>query len=201
MLATHPMTIRQMVEWGFFPSRKRARKRLSILVRRQQVYLLGTAKSIKRGRPEDVFARWRAKADNLRHEVLLTDGLMPYLRMGLSVKRGYEVDRGFWPDGELVFPAEFHHLAGFAEQDCGTMTYERIVRERFGKYRNCDVPVFWFEPSEIRLEGMRSRAQSISHCSFFATLDAIKGDPLGPVWIDYQLRRFTLEQIGAQYAI
>lgn len=195
------MSIRQMVEWGFFPSRKRARKRLSILVRRQQVYLLGTARAIKRGRPEDVFARWRAKADNLRHEVLFTDGLMPYLRAGLSVKRGRDVDQDFLPDGEMVFPTEFHNLAGFGEMDCGTMAYERIVRERFGKYRNCDVPVLWFEASDIRLEGMRSRSQSVSHCSFFATLDAIKSDPFGPIWIDYFSRRHTLAEIGVQFAI
>src|SRR5262249_18480398 len=72
LLETHPVTAAMLVRIGWFPSKTKALKRLNRLVRRKRIRLIGSV-CRKPGRPEHVYCRWRPKADQLLHEVQLTE--------------------------------------------------------------------------------------------------------------------------------
>src|SRR5713101_6865060 len=72
LLESHPVTAAMLVSLGWFPSKNKALKRLRRLAQRGRVRLVGSV-ARKAGRPEHVWCRYRPKADQLAHEVELTE--------------------------------------------------------------------------------------------------------------------------------
>src|SRR5947209_7491698 len=72
LLEMHPVTAAMLVQIGWFPSKNKALKRLRRLVAKKRIRLVGTVCGTI-GRPEHVYCRWRPKADQLLHEVQLTE--------------------------------------------------------------------------------------------------------------------------------
>src|SRR5262245_52410292 len=130
LLSMHPVTAAMLVRIGWFPSKTKALRRLARLVGRQQIRLVGTV-CRKAGRPEHVYCRWRPKADQLLHEVELTD-LCFRLNAGRIVRGPHAVDRRLLPDAEVWIRGQLYYL----ELDRGTMSYGQLAR-RFAKYEGC----------------------------------------------------------------
>src|SRR5688500_8191616 len=72
LLDRHPVTAAMLHALGWFPTKAKALRRLRRLVERKQVRLVGTV-CRKAGRPEHVYCRYRPKADQLLHEVELSE--------------------------------------------------------------------------------------------------------------------------------
>jgi hypothetical protein len=180
LLESHPVTAAMLVRIGWFPSRNKALNRLNRLVRRKRIRLVGTVCG-KVGRPENVYARWTPKVDQLLHEVQLTELC---LRLdAASILRGPHVhDADIRPDAEVVINGETYYL----EWDRGTMGYAQVVRHRFRKYERCRHLVLWVCPTVLRREGLRVRARGIRHVALFATAGDALVSPHGEIWVDYQ---------------
>jgi hypothetical protein len=187
LLERHPATAGMLVNIGFFPTRKKATKRLNRLLQRNQLRRLGTI-SLKGGRPEHVYARGRGwKADALSHEVLIT-------RLCLKV-HAEEIRRGpgegdpiLRPDAELWI----HGARYLLEMDCGTKSYPEIVRTRFSKYTACPDLVLWVAPTLTRMEGLRRHAGMIREVALFTTINAALANPHAAIWVDFDGERAAL---------
>jgi hypothetical protein len=186
LLDTHPVTAAMLVRIGWFPSRNKALKRLNRLVRRKRIRLVGTVCG-RVGRPENVYARWTPKVDQLLHEVQLTELC---LRMdAATILRGPHVnDADIRPDAQVWINGEVYYL----EWDRGTMAYGQVVRQRFRKYEHCPRLALWVCPSETRREGLRSRAAAIRQTALFATSAEALTSPHGEIWLDYAGERAAL---------
>lgn len=192
LLDHHAMTIAQLVEIGLFPSAKVAQRRMRTLVRRKKVKLCGMAQLNDRGRPHYVYARWNPKQDNLRHEVLLTEFLIPFF--GAKIVRGYETDRTLRPDAEVTINGNKYLI----EQDCGTMSYHDILHKRFKKYEGYEGIVLWVTLTDARMDGLRRRAERVKDSALFTTLTASLTEPFGGVWIDYSGQVYSIPQPDGQ---
>lgn len=189
LLETHPVTAAMLVGIGWFPSKKKALKRLRRLVSRQQIRLVGTV-TRKSGRPEHVYCRWRPKPDALLHEIELTE-LCFRLDVGKILRGPHATDEGLRPDAEIRIRGQLYYL----ELDRGTMRYAQIVR-RFQKYEGCRQLVLWVCSSEERLEGMRRRAEKLRSVALFTTLAKALASPHAEIWIDFQGKRAALPREG-----
>jgi hypothetical protein len=175
----HPVTAAMLVRIGWFPNKDKALRRLNRLVERGRIRFVGTVRR-KSGRPEHIFSRWQPKADDLLHEVELTDLC---LRLDAAkILRGPQVtDLTVRPDAEVWINDRLY----YAELDRGTMGYGRIVGERFRKYEGCPHLSLWVCSTEARREGLRSRSERIRHTALFTTLAQALASPHERVWIDY----------------
>lgn len=181
LLERHPVTAAMLVEIQLFTDRKRAIKRLNRLCERRQLKLAGTV-SLKDGRPEHVYcrSRWAAKGDTLLHEVLVSR--VCFKIHATEVRRGPDqVDSFLRPDAELRISGQRYLL----EVDCGTMSYQQVVSERFTKYGSCQDIVLWVCSTEARAEGLRTQAQVLSGVALFTTLPLALANPHAPIWRDY----------------
>jgi hypothetical protein len=186
LLSHHPATAEMLASIGFFPNRKKARKRLRCLCLRGKLRCLGSV-SLKNGRPEHVYGRRTVKGDNLLHEVHLTRVCLRI--QAAEVRRGYgEVDSSLLPDAELVINGERYCL----ELDCGTMSVRDIVHRRFVKYRTSRDLVLWVCPDERRMETLRCHAGILRETALFTTLDQALADPHAAIWIDCDGERAAL---------
>lgn len=178
LLDQHPVTAAMLVRLGLFPNRNKALRRLRRLVARGRVRLVGTV-SRGGGRPEHVYCRWRPKADQLLHEVELTELC---LRLDAeSILRGPLVTvTGLRPDAEVWINGRLYHL----ELDRGTMSYAQ-VQLRFRLYEQSRHLVLWVCGSRSRAAGLRSRAAGLRRTALFSTLKEVLADPHGPVWADH----------------
>lgn len=180
LLDVHPVTAEQLVRIGLFPTVKIAQRRLIKLVQKKKIWQLGTALMNDRGRPCNVYSRARFKVDNLRHEVLLTEFLLAFLDG--DIVRGYDLHEKQRPDAKFTSDGKTY----FVELDCGTMNYQHIISKRFRKYEDYEGLVLWVALTDVRKEGLRSRASIVSHNALFTTLNASLMNPYGGVWQDYE---------------
>lgn len=194
LLESHPVTAAMLVQIGWFPSKKKALKRLHRLVQRKQIRIVGTLCRAT-GRPEHVFCRGRwVKPDQLLHEVELTQ--LCFKLFGGSILRGPQVtDRNILPDAQLWINGYCYYL----ELDRGTMDYTQLS-ERFIKYEHCPHLVLWVCSSPARLDGMRQRAERLRHNALFTTMVEAIVSPHDPIWIDYEGQRVALPREGQQPA-
>jgi hypothetical protein len=186
LLEAHPVTAAMLVGIGWFPTRKKALRRLHRLVRRGRIRLVGTVCQ-KAGRPENVYCRWTPKADHLLHEVQLTQLC---LRLDArAILRGPNVtDAAVRPDAQAWINGDVYYL----EWDRGTMGVGQVVRHRFRKYERCRHLVLWVCPTDVRLEALRARAERIRSVALFAKArDAIRS-PHAEIWVDYRGQKAAL---------
>ena len=178
LLDQHPATAEMLAALGWFPTRGKALRRMARLVARGKVRVVGTV-SLKPGRPQHVYCRWRPKVDQLAHEVLLTSVC---LRLHAArILRGPRVTRtDLLPDAEVWIRNRLY----FLELDRGTMSYAQIER-RYRKYAAAPEFVLWVCSTAGRRDGMRTRAEVIRHAALFATLGEAVIDPHKPTWQDF----------------
>jgi hypothetical protein len=186
LLSEHPVTAAMLVRLAWFPSHRKARKRLRRLCARRQIRLIGTVSRKAAGRPEHVFARFRPAGDSLLHEVELSE-LCLRLDAG-TIRRGPHVEaRDLRPDAELWINGRRYNL----ELDRGSMGYRQIER-RFRLYEQTTDVVLWVCSSPERLEGLRRRAKRIRTVALFTTLAEALSTPHGAIWWDYAGNRAAL---------
>jgi hypothetical protein len=190
LLEGHPATAAMLVSLGWFPSKGKALRRLARLVHRKLIRLVGTVCQ-KAGRPENVYCRWLPKADQLLHEVQLTQLA---LRINAErIARGPHIaDTVIRPDAEVWINGHPYYL----EWDRGTMSYGQVARQRFRKYEACRCMVLWVCPTDVRREGLRRRAEGIRHIALFATAGEALASPHQPIWVDYNGGRAPLPHQG-----
>lgn len=177
LLQEHPVTAAQLVQLGLFPGKNKALQRLRRLVRRGQVRLVGTV-CRGPGRPEHVYCRWRPGADQMLHEVELTE-LCLRLDAG-TIRRGPAVlDRHVLPDAEVRIGSEVYYL----ELDRGTMSYAQLAR-RFRLYEGCPHLSLWVCSTAERMDGLRERAGTIEQTALFTTRAEALAGPHGAIWRD-----------------
>jgi hypothetical protein len=186
LLGTHPVTAAMLVELGFFPGKVKALRRLNRLVEKGRIRLVGTVRR-KAGRPEHVFCRIRVKADQLHHEVELTQLC---LRIHAEkILRGPQIShRDIRPDAELWINSKLFLL----ELDRATSGYGQVVRKRFSLYEGTRHLVLWVCPTAERRDGLRRRAAGIRHVALFTTLPDALASPHGAIWIDHDGGRVAL---------
>ncbi len=189
LLGLHPMTAEMLVRIGWFPSRAKALKRLRRLAARGRIRFVGTV-GRNGGRPEHVFCRWRPKADDLLHEVGLTELC---LRLdAASILRGpHATDRTIRPDAEVRINDRLYYL----ENDTGSIGYAQMVR-RFRLYQDFPHFTLWVCPTPDRRDGLRQRAELIRHCALFATFPEAVADPHRAIWLDFAGNRAALPREG-----
>lgn len=185
LLATHPVTAGMLVALGWFPTRAKARKRLRRLAARRRVRFVGTVCRAL-GRPEHVYCRWQPKADNLLHEVELTD--VCFRLDAAQILRGPHVtDTRIRPDAEVWINGRLYYL----EHDRGTMSHAQVAG-RFRLYEGCPHFVLWVCPTAERRDGLRARAEALRHSALFTTFGEASRSPHDPIWLDYGGRRAAL---------
>jgi hypothetical protein len=189
LLNMHPVTASMLVAIGWFPSRARALKRLRRLVAKGRIRFVGTA-SRKFGRPEYVFCRWRVKADDVHHEVELTE-LCFHLDAARILRGPHITDTTLRPDAEVWINGKLHYL----ELDRGTMGFPQMDR-RFELYESCPHFVLWVCPTVERREGLRMRAQRLRAIALFTTYAQAVASPHKEIWIDYAGDRVSLPRQG-----
>src|SRR5207249_5675689 len=108
LLGTHPVAAALLVRLGWFPNRTKARKRLRRLVARKRIRLVGTV-CRGAGRPEHVYCRYRPKADQLLHEVELTE-LCLRLDAGAILRGPGITDTARRPDAEVWIRGRRYYL-------------------------------------------------------------------------------------------
>lgn len=193
LLGEHPVTAAELVQLGWFPSANKASKRLRRLARRRKIRLVGTV-CRKSGRPEHVFCRWRPKADQLLHEIELTEVCLR-IDAGRIVRNPAALDRTLRPDAEVWINGR----RMFVENDRGTESYAQVER-RFRVYAGTRDFVLWICSSPARRDAFRARAAGIRQIALFTTLAEALADPHGPVWIDVAGGRASLPRQVARKA-
>ncbi len=183
----HPVTASMLVQIGWFPSTNKALRRLNRLVRRRRIRLVGTVSLKTAGRPENVYCRWTPKFNQLLHDVQLTQ--MCFQLDAEKILRGPHVlDMAVRPDAEVWINGTVYYL----EWDRGTMSYAQIVRHRFRKYEQCKHLALWVCSTDVRREGLRTRAESIRTVALFTTAREALASPHRSIWIDYRGEKATL---------
>lgn len=191
LLETHPVTAAMLVRLGWFPNKNKALKRLRRLVARKRICVAGTVCRTP-GRPEQVYSRWRLKADQLQHEVALTE-LCLKLDAGRILRAPSAHDRTVRPDAEVWINTQLYYV----ELDRGSMTYAQIAR-RFRKYEGCPHVSLWVCSTEERMEGMRQRAERLRHAALFTTFAEALASPHGEIWRDFHGGRAALPRDGGE---
>jgi hypothetical protein len=173
------------VRLGWFPNKRKALKRLGQLRARKRIRLVGTV-ARKAGRPEYVFSRYRLKADQLIHEVELTEVCLR-LHAAKILRGPHIADRHRRPDAEVWINDRLYLL----ELDRGSMGYAQIDR-RFRLYEGCPHLTLWICSSTERLENMRQRAERLRATALFTTLREAMQSPHEEIWIDFRGDRARL---------
>ena len=194
LLDMHPVTAAMLVSLGWFPTRKKARRRLRRLVERGRIRLVGTV-CRKAGRPEHVYCRYRPSVSQLLHEVQLTELC---LRIDAAdILRGPEAtDERIRPDAEIRIKGQLYYL----ELDRSTMGYRQIER-RFRLYEQCPHLSLWVCATEERRENLRKRAGRLHSTALFATFAECLVSPHAEIWRDFQGGRAALPREGAEGGI
>ncbi len=186
LLGLHPVTAAMLFRIGWFPTTNKALRRLNRLVEKGQLSLVGTVHR-RTGRPEHVFCRWRPKADQLLHEVELTE-LCLRLDAGRIVRGTKVTDAFVRPDAEVWINGRVHYL----ELDRATTGSGKIERDRFLKYEGCPHLSLWVCPTEARRETLRARAAGVRAGALFTTMAEAMTSPHGPIWMDFDGGRAAL---------
>lgn len=134
------------------------------------------------GRPMDVlFTGWKVASNYLNHETTATTPLLLW-ESQCDITRGPYVCKNIRPDAELRF-----HDGRFAffEMDMGTENLGQYIR-RSKVYAKSSEPVLWVTVSEKRLEWLRRHGSAMSRTALFTTVDRVKENPFGKIWIDVE---------------
>jgi hypothetical protein len=185
LLAMHPVTAGMLVVLGWFSTRAKALKRLRRLVAKGRVRFVGTVCRAP-GRPEHVYCRWQPKADNLLHEIELTD-LCFRLDAGRILRGPHVTDARIRPDAEVWINGHLYYL----EHDRGTMAYAQVAG-RFRLYEGFPHFVLWVCSTEERRDGLRVRAEALRHCALFTTFREASRSPHDSIWLDFGGQRAAL---------
>ena len=129
-------------------------------------------------RPMNVFCNgYYPKADNLLHEVLLTDFLFSYFEFATS-KRHKKCDKFIRPDAEM-------EMAGFkyyVEMDTGSV-HHGVQKRRWRRYEQVTQDLLLVVTlSPIRMENLIRHANRVASIALFTTLDQVKEKPFGSIW-------------------
>ena len=163
-----------------FPCRATAYRAVAGLRRQRRLRAIGHALMETTGRPEIAYCNsWKPKADQLRHEVWVTDFLLCY--PDAEIVRGWRVDRHIRPDAEMQLRGQKFYV----ELDSGEQSH-RQVRDRQLAYASVRDFLLYVTLSERRLTGLIKHAESVRHIALFTTLERVVADPHGPVWVDCQ---------------
>jgi hypothetical protein len=191
LLGRHPVTAAMLVQIGMFSTKNKALKRLRRLASRRRIRLVGTVWQ-HTGRPEHVYCRYRPKPDHLLHEIQLT-AVCLRLDAGKIDRGPHVTDKEVRPDAEVWISGRLYYL----ELDRGSMRYAQIAR-RFRQYERCPHLSLWICATPERLEGMRTRAESLRHTALFTTFAEALATPHGDIWRDFAGGRAALprEQEG-----
>lgn len=128
------------------------------------------------GRPERVYCNsWKPKADQLRHEVLLTDFLLCYPES--DVLRGWLVNRRIRPDAEMTWKDRLFYV----EFDTGHESYSQ-VRRRQRVYSGIQDILLYVTLTKTRMAGLIRNSRAVKSIALFTTLELAKRDPFGPIW-------------------
>lgn len=110
------------------------------------------------GREAKVYCNgWSPSTNNLRHEVLTTQEVIPFWKSDWDIRREGSVDSFLLPDATVIDAGVVIHM----EMDCSTEGLGQI-REQMEKYKDCTDPVIWFALTRMRLESLMDNAQGIS---------------------------------------
>lgn len=160
LLRQHPATLEQLVEAGHFASYATAARWVQRAAEREKLKFIGYVKW--GGGQRKVFCGWRPKLNQLLHEVLLTQFLLPFLH--LEIRRGKYVKKRLNPDATILGEPVVH-----VELDRDTEGY-RQAKRRMQVYKNCPDLVVWVAPTMARMEGLRQRAAVIEQTALFTVL-------------------------------
>jgi len=86
--------------------------------------------------------------------------------------------------GEMLFYVEMH---------TGTVRNINQLTRWFEKYKNCEETVLWVcldERQVKKLQGLAGGSPSL-----FTTLDAVRADPWGPVWVDCAGEKYEMGRL------
>ena len=191
LLSMHPATAAMLVSLSLFPTVKKARKRLARLALCRRIRLVGSV-CRKSGRPEHVYCTWRPQAQQLLHEVELTQ-LCLRLDAGNILRGPHVKDDRIRPDAEVWIRGRLYYL----ELDRGTMSL-RQIDGRFRKYEECRHLVLWVCATAERREALRQRAERLRQSALFASLAEAVASPHWPIWQDYTGQRAALPRESEQ---
>jgi hypothetical protein len=185
LVENNPVAAAMLVRLGWFPNNDNAVRLLRRLVTRKRIRLVGTV-CRRSGRPEGVYCHYRPKADQLLHEVELTELC---LRLGARCNLcGPHVrDQRMRPDAEVRIGGTVYYL----ELDRGTMSGAQIAR-RFRKYEWCKQLVLRVCPTAARREVLRRQADRLRHAALFTTFAEALASPHEAAWQDYTGDRAAL---------
>ena len=178
LLSMHPVTAAMLVRLGWFPTRKKARKRLLRLAERRRIRLVGTV-CRKVGRPEHVYCRYQPAVSQLLHEVQLTE-LCLRIDAGTILRGPEATDERVRPDAEMRINGQLYYL----ELDRATMGY-RQIESRFRLYEQCPHLSLWVCSTQQRREGLRTRAGRLYATALFTTFAEAMASPHGEIWWDF----------------
>jgi hypothetical protein len=179
LLDMHPVTAAMLVGLGWFPTRKKARKRLLRLVERRRIRLVGTV-CRKVGRQEHVYCPYQPAVSQLLHEVQLTE-LCLRIDAGTILRGPEATDERVRPDAEMRINGQLYYL----ELDRATMGYRQIER-RFRLYEQCPHLSLWVCSTQQRREGLRTRAGRLHATALFTTFAEAMASPHGEIWWDFR---------------
>lgn len=137
------------------------------------------------GRPQDVYFNGSLKIDHLKHEVLLTDFLLLY--EGVEFCRLWDVDQQVRADAEMVL----NGMKFFVELDTGEVSLGR-VEKRWENYSGVSDYLLVVTSSETRLRNLVEHSSEVRGIALFTTLDEVKEEPYGEVWLDCFGKRVAL---------
>ena len=130
------------------------------------------------GRPERVFSnRLHPKVDNLKHDVLLTNFLLPYDNFS-EIKRGNNADKETQADAVMEMASQKYYV----ELDTGTVSHPK-QRKRWKRYQHVTQDfLLVVTSSTTRMNNLIEQAYGVRSIALFTTLKQAISDPFGSIW-------------------
>jgi len=158
--------------FGYFPSPAVAYRTIKKLHDDGFLKRVGKVISKGSGRPENVYCNgWKPKADQLEHELLLTDFCICF--PDAAFKRGWIVDRTLKPDAEMILDGTRFNV----ELDTGEQSHTQ-VRKRQKRYADSTDFLLYVTQSDRRLEFLQKKADDcVRSIALFTTLANVQRNP------------------------
>jgi hypothetical protein len=132
------------------------------------------------GRPQDVYCNgWRPKEDNLKHEVMLTEFLLPFMPAA-EIVRGPYCDRKILADAELTFGDHKFYI----EMDTGTVDHKRQQKRWAKCYSHVGDYLLVVTSSTTRMKNLIRNAAAVHSIALFTTFAQACEHPFGEIWTD-----------------
>ncbi len=177
-LATIPLTPRQAVKRGLWPSAEIARRVLNKLRKRGRIKRIGDVNLFG----NDEFLWYRGNIQHRQHEAEITE-----IQLGIKaqeVRRLYEVDPEVRMDAVIVS----NGVEIPWEHESSEKLNIRQIKEKMDRYG--DKLVVWTCMSKTWLDKLTRFATSDKH--MFTTFEHAVDDFHGPIWVDRHGNRFSL---------